>query len=93
MATARDAMVNLKRTRVDALSLPLPRVLAGAQRQVFVCLLQSPSPQHDPVHRSDIVGCYIFELVVSETRCNRFAAHRSKSATSNHCDDHHTSGK
>ena len=42
MATARDAMVNLTRTRVDALSLPLPRVLAGAQRHLFVCCCSRP---------------------------------------------------
>ena len=42
MATARDAMVNLARTRVDALSLPLLRVLAGAQRQLFVCSCKRP---------------------------------------------------
>ena len=50
MATAWGAMVNLGRIRF---SLPLPRVLAGAQRQLC---LQSSSPQHDTVHCSDIVG-------------------------------------
>ena len=36
MATAWDAMVNLARTQVAALSFPMARLLVGAQRQLFV---------------------------------------------------------
>ena len=92
MATAWGAMVNLARTRFDALSLPLPRVMVGAQRQLFVCCYSRPLL--NMIQRIVLtLLATVYGIVVSETRCNRFAAHRSKSATSNNYDDHHTSGK
>ena len=92
MATAWGAIVNLARTRFDALSLPLPRVMVGAQRQLFVCCYSRPLL--NMIQRIVLtLLATVYGIVVSETRCNRFAAHRSKSATSNNYDDHHTSGK